>query len=192
MFYFLIFFIEGCQFTEVSIVLDVSGTIYPTFYDQSLSFVTRLLSKMKITSNPNSSRVSVVTFASRSSIRIYCDEYKSIKTLYDAIKKLSYTKDPFTNIKDGLIKAYRALSIRGCGRQKAKRIIVLVTDGKANRGVGGFQAIREKAREIRDTNTTIIAIGVGRKVKYDLLKNLTGGNGNVFTSTTFNDSKLFE
>ena len=71
-------------------------------------------------------------------------------------------------------------------------MIVLVTDGKANRGVGGFQAIREKAREIRDTNTTIIAIGIGGNIKYDLLKNLTGGDGNVFTSTTFNDKKLFE
>lgn len=63
---------------------------------------------------------------------------------------------------------------------------------KRNRGLGGFQAIREKAREIRDTNTTIIAIGIGGNIKYDLLKNLTGGDGNVFTSTTFNDKKLFE
>ena len=148
---------------------------------------------MKITKNSNSPRVSLVTFASQSSIRIYCDEYDSSAALHDAIDKLTYkTKDSFTNIKDGLIKGHKALSSRGCGRPKAKRMIVLVTDGKANRGLGGFQAIREKAREIRDTNTTIIAIGIGGNIKYDLLKNLTGGDGNVFTSTTFNDKKLFE
>jgi len=120
----------------------------------------------------------VVTFTSKADIRIYCDENNSSATLENAIYALTHDySDPFTNVKDGLIKAYLSLATRGCGRMEAKKIMILITDGRANRGSGGFDAIRQVAKEIRDDDVTV--------------EDITGNKTLVLTSQTL-DQQILE
>jgi len=170
----------------------VSGTIFPAKFSQSKEFVNQVVSNIKITSDTKSSRVSVVTFTSKADIRIYCDENNSSATLENAIYALTHDySDPFTNVKDGLIKAHLSLATRGCGRMEAKKIMILITDGRANRGSGGFDAIRQVAKEIRDDDVTVIALGVGDLINTDILEDITGNKTLVLTSQTL-DQQILE
>ncbi|XP_066918509.1 matrilin-4-like [Clytia hemisphaerica] len=181
---------KGCHYTEVSIVLDVSGTVYPTHYKQSLNFVNRILSIINI--SPESSLAGVTTFATKADVRFFCDQHSSSETLEKSIIGLPYTYtgpgDIFTNLRDGLVKGQQVLTGRGCGRLNAKQIMVLISDGRANRGEGGFDGIREEAKSIRDQGVTIVALGVGERIKIDLLKNITASEERVTTSIHFDET----
>lgn len=160
------------------------------FY-QSKEFVNKVVSEIKITPDAESSRVSVVTFTSTAQIRIHCDENNSSASLEQAIYALTHDYgDPFTNVKDGLIKGRLSLATRGCGRKGAKKLMILISDGRANRGAGGFDAIRQVAKEIRNESVTIIALGVGDRINTDILKDITGNETLVLTSQTLDDQIL--
>ena len=119
--------------------MDTSGTVYPTHYKESLNFVNRILSIIDI--SPETSRAGVTTFATKADVRIFCDQHTSSETLEKAIIGLPYTYTgpgaTYTNLREGLVKGQQVLKGRGCGRLNAKQIMVVISDGRANRGEGG-------------------------------------------------------
>uniref|UniRef100_A0A7M5XDD3 VWFA domain-containing protein n=1 Tax=Clytia hemisphaerica TaxID=252671 RepID=A0A7M5XDD3_9CNID len=172
--------VQGCQYTEVSLVLDVSGSIYPKAFDQTKEFIRQVLSGINIAED---SKASVVTFTEQAIPRIYCDEYNSSATLEQAILNLKYIHDNhLTNIRDGLIKGRETLSMRGCGRAETKQIMILITDGNANRGNGGFEGIQKESEKLRTEGITIIALGVGQNIQLDVLRNITANKSLLLTS----------
>ena len=137
---------------------------------------------------------SIVTFSTNAHIRIHCDEHKSTgrDTLEKAVLDLQHIgKMGFTNLRDGLIKGREALSTRGCGSDNAKQIMVVISDGCANRGNGGIRGILDEASEIRKDGIEIIALGVGKKINLDVLKNMTENASLVVESNRLNE-RVFE
>ena len=169
----------------MALVLDVSGSIYPVAFEQTKDFIRRVLSKINVAED---SKVSVVTFTDRAIPRIYCDEYDSSVTLEQAILNLEYIHDNhLTNIRDGLIKGHETLSIRGCGKADAKQIMILISDGNANRGEEGFKGIQKEAEKIRAEGITIIALGVGKDVRLDVLRNVTANKSLILSSRNLDE-----
>ena len=145
-----------------------------------------------MSSTPGEVHASIVTFSTNAHIRIHCDEHKSKDTLEDAILDLQYIdKMEFTNLRQGLAKGRQALNTRGCGDNNAKQIMVVISDGNANRGDGGTGGVLEEARNIRESGIEIIALGVGKKINVRVLNNMTANYSLVVESNRLN-KQVFE
>jgi len=149
--------------------LDVSETINPETYLKLKRFTIKIISKLYLSKSVDSSKVAVVVFADSASKRIFCDEYSSIAAVSSAIMAMKRGNGVFTNIRDGILKGGEALQERGCGKRlktPTQQVLVLISDGRANRGEGGKDGIIRTATEIRSRGVLILAIGVGTKTHF--------------------------
>lgn len=193
---------EDCRFNEVVFVLDVSQTIEPSAYKQLKKFTVDIIFKVHQSRSDTSSsslrsRVGVVTFADRARKRIYCDEYTSRVDGVERLNKAIYSLERpggeiFTNIRDGLVKAKQLLFERGCGENDLRpgthrKVLVLISDGRANMGHGGKEGIYKEALDTRRQGITILAVAVGNMIATDMLQRIVGEKKYYVTGKTLHD-----
>ena len=165
-------------------MLDRSGSISSANWVLEKRFAKDLMTEIMI--SPDGSRGGVVTFADFATKEIFCNQHTSTALINAAINGLTQHGE-LTNIQDGLEKGQEVLLERGCGERTAirNRIIILITDGVANRGKDQNGPI-EPAKQIRNTGTIIFAVGVG-DAKRTELEGVTGNTERVFFEDTFGD-----
>ncbi|XP_057292507.1 collagen alpha-6(VI) chain-like [Hydractinia symbiolongicarpus] len=176
-------FLDVCRYSEVSLVLDVSGSITPQQWLQVKEFAQLLVSRITVSQEGN--HIGVVTFAETAKKEIHCDEHTSEVSLNSAISSLQQFGQ-FTNIQDGLEKGKEVLTNRGCGVRTpppSSRVIILMTDGEANRGDGPQQLINT-AQSIRNEGIDIYAVGI-RGANIAQLTQITGSADTVIEATNF-------
>ena len=127
-----------------------------------------------------------MSFADFARKDIFCNEHSSSTSINTAIDALTQS-GLMTNIQDGLEMAQQVLLEKGCGMRTNifNRIIILITDGQANRGKDQSGPIKP-AETIRATGTIIFAVGVG-SVNQTELEGITGSKSRVFLKDKFGD-----
>lgn len=132
-------------------------------------------------------RVGLVTYADAATKRIHCDEHSTSSSMNTAINTLQRIDGKLTNTQDGLEKGDELLRERGCGErnQPHHKILVLISDGKANRGKD-LNGPNATAAAIRAKGISIIAIGVG-DVTFAELVGISGDAQNAFLAHEIDD-----
>ena len=131
-------------------------------------------------------------FADSARKMIYCDQYISSgddRALKEAVLALKRGNEIFTNIRDGILKGTELLYERGCGARTAshQKLLVLISDGRANLGIGGKEGIYQAARQTRDRGIVVLAIGIGNKIAMDMLQRIVGNEKYFVTGATLDD-----
>lgn len=170
----LIIFLVACAPLELSWVLDVSGTITEMNFEETKKFVYTIQAKIGI---HESNKAAVTTFGDEGHRDISCHDHKNIEDFLGAIGSLKRRPKEFTNTRDGLEKGQESLITQGCGsNKKARKIIVLLTDGLANRGTGQEQGLIDASKYIQKNGTIILVVAVGQFKDDQLIKMVPSDN----------------
>ena len=152
----------------------MSETINSEIYLELKTFTVNVISKLYLSKSSQSSKVAVVVFADSASKRIFCDQYSSKETIRSAVMAMERGKGVFTNIRDGIVKGGETLQERGCGQRPmtpTQQVLILISDGRANRGKDGKNGIIQAATELRSRGILMLAVGVGKN--YSILFNFS-------------------
>lgn len=83
----------------------------------------------------------------------------------------------------------------GCGRsaaagKKVSRVMFLLTDGIPNafpKNGNGIESLLKEAGNVRANGITIVAVGVGKNVNFDILKQITANPALVYHKKNFHE-----
>ena len=167
--------------SNIALVLDRSESINNEEWEKAKEFSKIILEKINITKTGN--KAGIATFSTRSSIIFNCSAYTdllSIMTAVDQIERKSQD-NRMTNIQAGLENGEEI--VNNCGNSGAK-VIVLVTDGRANVGKD-LTGPTPTAERIRESGITILALGIGQVVSEEELTGITGNSSLVFFEDSF-------
>jgi receptor-type tyrosine-protein phosphatase Q len=125
---------EGCKVnTDIFFVLDGSGSIGTSNFDQVRKFEEDFVKKMVI--GPRDNQVGTIVFSAVGSIIFYLNSYNSTNDVLNAIQAIPYPGDS-TNTPDGLCKMvkYGFTEEHGARSTSAAvfRIAIVMTDGRSN------------------------------------------------------------
>ena len=145
------------------LVIDVSGSMAGEriqYVKKSLNaFAQRLREK---------DTVSIVTFSSNSTVAMKACSARSERFL-STIERMQ--AGGATNLHAGLMMGYRE-AVKQFDPDKTNRVILL-TDGKSNRGVTSTQTIARQSQEFNDEGIELSTIGLGNDFNHDLLRKLS-------------------
>ena len=164
----------ACTPLELAWVLDVSGTITKTDFELTQKFVNTIQAKIGLADNKN--KASVTTFGNDGHRDIKCNDYQTVYDFKDAVGKLKRRPDEFTNTRDGLEKGQHSLHNDGCGVKDVRKIIILLTDGLANRGTDKEKGLIKASKTIQESGTIILVVAVGQFSDNQLLKMVASEN----------------
>ena len=159
---------------DLSWVLDVSGTITEENFENTKQFVNTVQAKIGIHSR---NKAAVTTFGNYAHRDITCKDHDNTKDFLHAVKSLQRRPKEFTNTRDGLEKGHESLIKQGCGvNDKAQKIIILLTDGLANRGIGKEEGLINASKAIQSSGTLILVVAVGQFKDDQLIKMVPSDN----------------
>lgn len=149
--------------------MDGSGTITEKDFKNTQKFVNTIQAKMGLADNHN--KAAVVTYGDYAKMDIKCSSYSDIYKFKSAVSQLSKHGEK-TNTRDGLEKGQELLTNQelGCGEEGVKRIIVLLTDGIANKGIGKEKGLIKASKDIQKSGTIILVVAVGQFSDEQLVK----------------------
>ena len=134
----------------------------------------------KIGLKSNNNKASVTTYGNDASIDMKCNEYTDIHEFKKAVEALNRRPKQFTNTRDGLEKGQYSLAHDGCGVRennlRIQKIIILLTDGLANRGIGNEPGLIEASKAIQESGTIVLVVAVGQFSDNQLLKMVLSDN----------------
>ena len=152
----------------------MSGTITEENFEETKKFVYTIQAKIGIHST---NKAAVTTFGDFGHRDIKCHDYKDIKGFLNAVESLTRRPNEFTNTRDGLEKGQKSLMEQGCGKNdKARKIIILLTDGLANKGTEKEPGLIKASKEIQDSGTLILVVAVGQFKDDQLIKMVPSDN----------------
>lgn len=152
---------------EIAWVLDGSGTITQENFKNTQKFVNSIQATIGLSNNHN--KAAVVTYGDYAKPEIKCNSYSDIYKFKSAVNGLKKHGER-TNTRDGLEKAQELLSSNGCGEEGVQKIIVLLTDGIANLGLGNEKGLIEATKAIQESGTIILVVAVGQFSDHQLKK----------------------
>jgi hypothetical protein len=141
-----------------------SGSITPSDWQSGLHFLSNVTYALKV--SPTGTHGGMVQFASHA--RTESQLTGNMATLLAVISSVrQMTGD--TNMGQGLIEAWQVFKTSGRGGP-VPRVIVLVTDGKANLGPDPVQVASQL--KASPYNVSIVCVGVGNSVDYNALQKI--------------------
>ena len=115
---------------DLIFVLDASGSIKSSGYEQMKSFVSELVNQFDVESG--NARVGLLTYSTTVNVRFNLSTYTSRAEIQAAISLLIYT-DGMTNTADALARVRRVMLRPAAGdRPDVPNVVVVLTDGGSN------------------------------------------------------------
>lgn len=137
-------------------MLDVSGTITQSNFENTQSFVKSVVSEIGIQGNS----IGVASYGNYASIDIPCEKYNDIPGFNSGVDRIRRRPNELTNTRDGIEKGEDIIN-QCSGPKDIPQVMILVTDGLANRGKGAVDGLIEEAKAIQARGTTLLVIAVG-------------------------------
>lgn len=124
----------GCKVnTDIFFVLDGSGSIGSSNFEQVRRFETEFVSNLEI--GPQDNQVGTIVFSSVGSIAFYLNSYNNSNDVLSAIQTIPYPSGS-TNTPDGLCQMVRHGFTEANGARPTSaavfRVAIVMTDGKSN------------------------------------------------------------
>ena len=167
---------------DVAFLVDSSGSISRKDYSKVKTFVANLAAKFEI--SPTGSRAAVVLYSTRASTPIRFGAYTSKETFQRAVQRLRHERG-YTRIDLALRRAYFDLfSTRVNTRFLAAKIAFVLTDGEQTK-TGSFIPLSRAALTLKNVGVRIIAIGIGKNVKREELKQIASSEKDVVVTKSF-------
>lgn len=118
-----------------------------------------------MTIGPNDMRVGFATFTYDLNIRFHLDMFSTSQDVMMAIMNIA-KNDGSTAIHTALLKTHE-LMIKGKVRQEARKMVVLIADGRSS--IGGHPTTRKlkdiaAANQLKDDDIILICVGISNKV----------------------------
>ncbi len=138
------------------ITIDTSPTMLSSDggnFTPSRLEVAKMAAEQVVDVLPETTKVGVVTFAGKAKLKLQLTNNKEV--IKKTLDSISLEGPAGTAIGDAVIVASMLLS----NSTKDKKVVVLITDGKSNKGV----SINESAKFALDHGVRVNAIGVGKK-----------------------------
>ena len=154
------FLFTACTPLELSWVLDVSGSLDAQDLEEIKYFVNTIQAKIGLANNNN--KAAVTTFGNVAHRNIACWDHGTVEYFKNAVQHLQRFPYEFTNTRDGLEKGQYSLNNDGCGKSNAQKIIILITDGLANRGIGQERGLIEVSKAIQEAGIILLVVNPGK------------------------------
>ena len=162
---------------DLMLVLDSSGSISSSDFRIMQQFVVDLVNSFEM--GENAANIGVVQFSSYTNLEIGLSGDNA--AVVNSIQRM-YKIDEGTNITAGLQVASNQLN---SGRGDVPRVIIVLTDGMHNEGLGPEPlAIQLRTSENNTRPVTILGVAVG-DIKISELVAITGGDENVIQVPDF-------
>ncbi|KAJ7354772.1 Cartilage matrix protein [Desmophyllum pertusum] len=163
---------------DLTFVIDGSGSIEQAGrgnFNRVKDFVKRVVKGFRIGSDQT--HVGAVIYSSSRYVRdvFKLDDHYDIAGIDRAIDRMIYPSGG-TYTGKALTRARTSLYTSSADRSDKPNVCIVITDGKANDEIAG------PARALRDKETKIFAIGVGRDFDRSELEVMAGDPSNVFTA----------
>ena len=175
---------------DLVFVLDSSGSIGDTNYDNVLKFVTDTVSQLDI--GPSATQIGLVIFSGNAQTQFHLNTYSDNVSVIHAVENTPYL-DGGTNTPDGLDTLIGEFNTSSFGarpeEQGIPRVAIVVTDGQSNDG-GGPPATIANAQRVHDNNILTYAVGVGDSVDMDELNAIATSPEYVYLLEDFHVSEL--
>ncbi|XP_076095674.1 matrilin-1-like [Mytilus galloprovincialis] len=173
----------GCvEKADIVFLVDASGSVGATNFKKELEFVSTILSNFTI--DPDHVQVGVVTFDSKTYLRIKLNQYNDTKSIQNAVKGIPYTGQ-LTKTDIALQFILSKVFVPSAGdRSDAKDVLVILTDGVS----GNPLNTAKQAYIYKEKHIQVISVGIGRGANKEELTNMASVPGYVFQVTDF--SKL--
>lgn len=140
---------------ELVFVLDSSTTVGPDNWKHQIAFLQNLIKPFDVSSS--GTRVGVILFNTEVKYPIKLSKTRSKSITSNAIGRLRFTEG-LTFMGEALEKAGKVMATET--RKGVPKIVILVTDGKAN----GEVSTSEEAAKLKKAGVTIITVGITSEI----------------------------
>ncbi len=166
---------------DIGFVVDSSASVR-YHYDKEKAFVKILSDTFSISAE--GSRAGVVVFSTTAELSVKLSDHKSgsdFKNAVDGLELMNHT----TRIDRALTVAKEQLFSRANGsRARVAKILIVLTDGAQTKG-GDAVDPSTIAKTLRESGITVVAVGIGNKVKISELKGIAGDESRLFLAKNF-------
>lgn len=193
--YCMVSFFTGCRVnSDIMFVLDVSGSIGFSNFEQIRAFVLQFVSRISI--GPMDNQVGVILFNTISRLIFDLDTHSSSSSLLNAINNIIYTGGG-TNIPAALCGLYQVYTSSDTGARMDNsvfRIAIVMTDGRSNGNSNpcGFSSVEAAARAVHGISPRVLvfAFGVGSRFNSADIMVIASGPEFVSSTASFSTSEL--
>ena len=182
--------------TDLFFVLDGSGSIGSSNFDQVRQFEYDFVNKMEI--GPNDNQIGTIVFSGEAQMQFSLNTYQSKSDLLSAIQTIAYPGGS-TNTPDGLCKLVRYGFIEQNGARPTSaaifRVAIVMTDGRSNKDSQecGWNTI-QAAEAVHNLKPSVLvyAIGVTSSVNDQELQAIASSTSDITYLDSFNENLLQE
>ena len=175
---------------DLVFLLDESGSVSPTGFNQSLAFVKNVIKAFpdKKLSGKDGTRFGLSTFSENYVSRFYLSSYNKKSRYLSAISSVSFAAGGKTYLGQALEKILTDQFTEARGLRPEvdglPRILIVLTDGRSH------DSVSIPAQNVRDENIVVYAIGVAN---YNLqqLENIASSVSQVYTLSSFSELEKF-
>ncbi|XP_063781250.1 collagen alpha-6(VI) chain-like [Pseudophryne corroboree] len=173
---------EACQQAKVDVMflVDSSGSIRQEYFEDMKTFMKHLVNKTDV--GENKLQFGVVQFSDRNMEVLQLNGNQI--AIWDAIDNMSHMAET-TYTGSALTFVYDYFSPNKGARPTAKKVLIVITDGKAH------DDVKQPAENLRDNGVVIISVGIFNANKSQLSE-ISGKNGKVHYLETFDNLKTIE
>lgn len=157
---------------DLAVVLDASGSMSAR---GKIDFAKRAAKHLASNMRPDDT-FTLVTFDDRAEVVVPAGAVHDVRAIHDAIDRIY--EGGGTNLHAGL--AYAGRELERVGGDGSVGRIVLLSDGKANKGVTGPAAIAASAGDLSRSGITISTVGLGLDYNEDLLADIADLGGGSY------------
>ena len=186
----LLALLTECQTRGIDLifVLDSSGSVGSSNFQNVRSFVSNLVSQLEI--GPDNTQVGLINFASSARIEFHLNTHQDSSSLLQAIANVPYTSGT-TNTAAALTTLLTGFSTVNGARllqEGIPRVAIVVTDGQSNSPTATVTA----ANNIHASSITVYAVGVGSNIPIAELNAIASDPDRQFVHllSTFNVNEL--
>ncbi|KAK3759163.1 hypothetical protein RRG08_036954 [Elysia crispata] len=170
---------SGDQVADIFFLLDESGSVSDENFKLVLTAVKDIASSFPI--GPSKVRIGVATFSTNLGTVIPLKAHDNQQDLLDAIDKIQYRGGyTYTNLALRLARTSGFTDVSG-GRDSAPDYLIVITDGKST----DASKTQTEAAALRQTNITVLAVGVGSGVDIQELNTIASSPSLVFNVSNF-------
>ncbi|KAK3609479.1 hypothetical protein CHS0354_022237 [Potamilus streckersoni] len=170
--------LDKCRMAKADVVflVDSSQSQGPEHFKTQLDFLGEFVKSVYV--GPDYVQIALITFSFVAKVEFDLIRYSKQSFLLNALQNIKYNAGS-TNTASALKVARENVFLRS--RPGVRKLTILLTDGMSSNKLDTMY----QSALLRNSNVTIVGIGIGSEILHDELLKITADPNNVFTVSTF-------